>query len=99
MAAATSALTTPAPAQTASTRPPYGCFKVTSKVHLHESSLQSSAIVGLAEKGEILVKRNRFCSVVTSTCAVRTTGGTEGYAVKSSLRVAPCPAKLSTKLN
>ena len=87
-----------ASAQSVSTRPAYGCFKVTAgKVRLHETSFVSSAIVGVVERGDILIKRHRFCNVVSAACAISTESGTSGFVSKGSVKVTPCPARLSAK--
>jgi hypothetical protein len=88
-----------AAAQSTSARPAYGCFKVTKSLDLRETSTKSAIVVGAAAKGEILVKARRFCTAGGSYCYVTTEKGASGYAEKSKISVAPCPARLSTKVN
>ena len=91
---------TVAAAQSTSVRPAYGCFKVTAaELNIRETAFSSGAVVALASKGDILVKRKRFCTLRGFWCAVSTLKGVDGYADKSMIAVAPCPAKLSTKVN
>ena len=82
------------PALADSTRPAYGCFKVSAtELSVRESSFATGATIATASKNEILVKRRRFCSA--RWCAVTTNKGIQGYAEKSMMAVAPCPARLS----
>lgn len=83
-------------AQAATTsRPAYGCFKVTApEVNIRAKPYSNAAVVGAAHKGEILVKRKRWCTLRGWWCAVRH-GKTEGYADKKFMKVAPCPSSLS----
>lgn len=83
-------------AQAATTsRPAYGCFKVTAaEINIRAKPLSSAAVLGTAHKGDILVKRKRWCTLRGYWCAVRR-GTTEGYADKSFMKVAPCPASMS----
>ena len=90
----------PALAQSTSTRPSYGCFKVAvPELNVRETAFKTGSILAMASKNEILVKRHRFCSLRGVWCAVTTKKGVEGFAEKSMMAVAPCPAKLSTKTN
>lgn len=77
------------------TRPAYGCFKVTApEINIRSKPYSKAAVVGTAGKGEILVKRKRWCTLRGWWCAVRH-GKTEGYADKNFMKVAPCPASMS----
>lgn len=86
---------TPAEAQT-TVRPPYGCFKVTAKsLDLREKSNRNAIVVGTVAKGNILVKAGRFCTAGGNWCFVTTEKGVQGYADKSKIAIAACPARLS----
>lgn len=77
------------------TRPPYGCFKVTADaLNIRARPYSTSKIVGHAGKGDILIKRKRYCTWRGFWCAVQR-GTVEGYADKSLMKVAPCPPSLS----
>ena len=89
-----------ASAQTTSTRPAFGCFRVSAKsLDIHEGAASSSAHVATVSRGDLLIKRRRFCGTLIPSCAVKTEKGVEGFAAKGSIKVAPCPARLSTKVN
>jgi hypothetical protein len=89
-----------AAAQTTTTRPAYGCFKVTvPELNVRDTAFSSGKVVATAIKGETLVKRRRFCTARGFWCAVTTNKGVQGYADKSMMTVAACPARLSTKTN
>lgn len=80
---------------TGTTRPPFGCFKVTAaELNIRDKAFASGAVVATARKGDILVKAKRYCTLRGYWCAVRA-GAIEGFADKSFLEVAPCPAGLS----
>ncbi|MEQ1695629.1 MAG: hypothetical protein ABL901_07290 [Hyphomicrobiaceae bacterium] len=86
----------PAVAQTKTHRPAYGCFKVTvPELNIRQTAFSSGAVVATAIKNEILVKRRRFCALRGFWCAVTTNKGVPGYADKSMIAVAACPARLS----
>lgn len=77
------------------TRPAFGCFRVTaSALNIRDRPFSTAAVIGMAEKGDILVKRRRWCTWRGFWCAVRY-DGIDGYADKSFMEVAPCPASLS----
>lgn len=80
-------------------RPQFGCFKVTANTAIKSAALGTSTTLAAASKGDILIKRRRFCYTVGSMCAVTTRAGIQGYADRGSMIVAPCPAKLSIKAN
>jgi hypothetical protein len=98
----TLAIARPAAAQTATTsvRPAYGCFKVTSAdSSVRDKARSSGAVLATVIKNETLVKRRRFCTLGGTWCAVTTNKGVQGFAEKSAMALAPCPARLSTKVN
>ena len=87
-------------AQTTSVRPAYGCFKVTAgELKIHETTVVTGNTLATASKGDILIKRKRFCTLGGNWCPVTTSKGVQGFAEKKMIAVAPCPAKLSTKVN
>ena len=97
VAAATAATAAGAPAAFAEgqTRPPFGCFKVTAdEINIRAKPHAEAAVVGTAKKGDFLVKRKAWCTLRGYWCAV-TMGGTEGYADKNFMEVAPCPASFA----
>lgn len=84
-----------AQAATVTSRPAYGCFKVTApQINIRSKPLSTAAVIGTARQGDILIKRKRWCTLRGYWCAV-TKGSLEGYADKSFMKVAPCPASLS----
>jgi hypothetical protein len=81
-------------------RPAYGCYKVSAKeLSVRERALKTANTVATVAKGDILVKRQRFCTLRGSWCAVTTNKGVQGFAEKTMIAVAPCPARMSTKVN
>jgi hypothetical protein len=94
--AAALAITAPlASAQTATTRPKYGCFRVTAdSLNIRAKALSTANVVGTAKRGDILVKRRRFCALRGYWCPV-TFGTAEGWADKAFFETAPCPPRLS----
>jgi hypothetical protein len=87
---------TAAAAQSTTSRPAFGCFKVTApQVNIRASALSTADVVGKASRGEVLIKNRRFCALRGFWCPVRTQRGVEGWADKSKLVVAACPARLS----
>jgi hypothetical protein len=86
----------PAAAQTSTHRPAYGCFKVSvPELNIRQTAFSNGAVVATAIKNEILVKRRRYCTLRGFWCPVTTNKGIQGYADKSMMTVAPCPARLS----
>ena len=82
-------------AATTTTRPAYVCFKVTAdEINIRAKPYSTAAVIGSAKRGDILVKRKRWCTLRGFWCAV-TKGGLDGYADKSLMKVAPCPPSLS----
>ncbi len=99
-AAATAVTLTPATAQTVSTRPAYGCFKVSSaQANIRAGSSANADVIATAIKNETLVKRRRFCTVGGNWCAVTTNKGIQGFAAKADIKVSACPARTSTTIN
>jgi hypothetical protein len=84
-----------ASAEADSVRPAYGCFKVTAPTAIKASALGTSTTLAAASKGDILMKRKRFCYTIGSMCAVTNHDGIEGYADRGSMKPHPCPAKYS----
>jgi hypothetical protein len=81
-------------------RPAYGCYKVSAKeLSLRETAFKTGNVVATVGKGDILVKRRRFCTLRGTWCPVTTIKGVQGFADKSMIAVAPCPPRLSTKVN
>ena len=78
-----------------STRPAYGCFKVTApELNIRAKPLSTAAVIGAARQGDFLVKRKRWCTLRGYWCAV-SKGTLDGYADKNYMKVAPCPPSLS----
>ena len=77
-------------------RPKYGCFMVTANaLNIRKRPYSFSNVVRSVAKGDILIKRKRWCTPRGFWCAVTTQDGVKGYADKSYMKVAPCPARLS----
>lgn len=82
-------------AQTVTTRPKYGCFKVTAEsLNIRVKALSTADVIGTAKRGDILVKRRRFCALRGYWCPV-TFGTVEGWADKAFFESAACPPRLS----
>jgi SH3-like domain-containing protein len=82
-------------AEPATTRPKYGCFKVTTaSLNIRAKAFSNADVVATAKRGDILVKRRRFCALRGYWCPV-TFGGVEGWADKAFFETAPCPPRLS----
>ncbi len=76
-------------------RPKYGCFKVTAdSLNIRARPYASSKVIGAASKGDILIKRYRFCTPRGFWCAV-THGDLKGYADKKFMKKTACPASMS----
>lgn len=89
-----------AQAQTVTKRPPYGCFRVTApEINIRKTAFSSGEVLAQAKRGDILIKRKRFCTLRGFWCAVRTAKGVDGYADKSLIKVSACPARLSKPAN
>jgi hypothetical protein len=87
-------------AQTTTTRPAYGCFKVSSSdAVVRASASKTGNVIANVIKGETLVKRRRFCTVGGAWCPVTTNKGLQGFAAKADIVIAPCPSRTSTKVN
>ena len=84
-----------ATAQTVTTRPKYGCFRVTAdSLNIRAKALSTADVVGTAKRGDLLVKRRRFCALRGYWCPVAF-GVVEGWADKAFFEAAPCPPRLS----
>ena len=69
----------------------YGCFKVTvPSLNLRARPYSTADVIGVAHKGDILEKRQLFCTPRGFWCAVRK-GSLEGYADKSNMAKIACP--------
>jgi len=89
-------LSIPAQAQTVTTRPAYGCFKVSvAELNVRDKASSTATVLATAIKGETLVKRRRYCTLRGFWCAVTTNKGIQGFADKSMMVVAPCPSRLA----
>ena len=89
-------ISAPAIAQTTTHRPAYGCFKVSvPELNIRQTASANGAVVATAIKNEILVKRRRYCTLRGFWCAVTTNKGIQGFADKSMMSVAACPARLA----
>ena len=94
-AAALAATASLAGAQTVTTRPKYGCFKVTAEsLNIRAKALSTADVLATARRGDILVKRRRFCALRGYWCPVAF-GDSEGWADKAFFEAAPCPPRLS----
>ncbi len=70
----------------------YGCFVVTApSINIRDGAFSSSAVIATANRGQILVKRHRFCTLRGFWCAVRTKSGAEGWADKAFMERTACP--------
>ena len=86
-----------AEAQT-TTRPKYGCYRVVGAdaVNIRAKPFSTSDVIGVARRGEILVKWRRWCTLRGFWCPVQS-GDKMGHADKSYLEPAPCPPAFSTR--
>jgi len=85
------ALLTSAPVPAAAHGKTYGCFKVTvSSLNIRARPYSTSAIIGVARRGDILEKRKMFCTPRGFWCAIRK-GSLEGYADKANMAKIACP--------
>lgn len=79
-----------------SARPGNGCFKVLAdSLHVRHTAFATGEIIGVAEMGDILIKRKRWCTWRGYWCAITTEDGLEGYVDKKFIEMTPCPARLS----
>lgn len=70
----------------------YGCFKVSAdEINIRDRPYSTAAVIGTAQKGEVLEKRKLWCTLRGYWCAVRTKGGLEGYADKGFMDKIACP--------
>jgi hypothetical protein len=63
-------------------------------INIRARPLSTSAVLGAAKRGEILVKWRSWCTLRGFWCPVQS-GAIKGHADKSYLEPAPCPASLS----
>jgi len=75
--------------------PAYGCFQVIAdSLNVRGTAFSTGEIVGVAGRGDILIKRKPWCTWRGYWCAVRTEGGVEGYVDKRFVEMTPCPGRL-----
>lgn len=74
------------------TRPKYGCYVVVGAdaLNIRARPFSSSEIIGVAERGEILVKWRRWCTLRGFWCPVQQ-GDIKGHSDKRFLEPVPCP--------
>lgn len=83
-----------------STPSSFGCLRVTgAEINLRAKPLNTADVVGQARQNDILIKRRRSCTPRGGWCAVATLTNIEGYAEKSQVAGAPCPAAASKAPN
>lgn len=76
-------------------QPVHGCFQVIADfLNVRRTAFASGEIIGVAEKGDVMVKRKPWCTWRGYWCAVRTEDGVEGYADKKFVEMTPCPGRL-----
>lgn len=69
----------------------FGCYQVTAgALNLRKRAWARSEIVGVANRGDILAKRRRFCALRGFWCPVRTKGGVNGWADKKFIKKVAC---------
>lgn len=69
----------------------YGCFRVSAtEVNIRERAYSSSAVIGSASRGDLLLKWKRFCAWRGFWCPVQK-GDIQGWADKGYLEKVPCP--------
>lgn len=97
-ASAVVVLATGADAAQTTTRPAYGCFKVSAlSAPILDKGSKKGTTIATAEKGSTLVKTKRFCGL-RGYCSVRY-HGTSGFVDKANVKVAPCPPSTSKPVN
>lgn len=81
------------------TRPKHGCYRVVGAeaINIRERPFSTSAVIGTASRGEILIKWRSWCTLRGFWCPVQS-GAIRGHADKSYLEPAPCPPELSTPM-
>lgn len=84
-----------AEAQT-TTRPKHGCYRVVGAdaINIRARPFSTSAVIGTAGRGDILVKWRSWCTWRGFWCPVQL-GGIKGHSDKSYLEPAPCPPSMS----
>lgn len=96
--AAVASLATVAGAATTTTRPAYGCVKVSAvAAPILDKSNKGGSVVATAAKGDVLAKNSRFCGI-RGYCSV-TYKGTKGWVDKANVKVAACPPSMSKPVN
>ncbi len=79
----------PSPAEALSSR--YGCYEVTTgSLNIREKAWSSSKVLAVAQKGETLAKRRRFCALRGYWCPVTNEDGVQGWAAKAFLKRTAC---------
>lgn len=83
-------------AQTTAPPPKYGCYRVVGAeaLNIRARPFSSSDVVGVAERGEILVKWRRWCTLRGFWCPVQQ-GDLKGHSDKRHLEPVPCPLSLT----
>lgn len=77
------------------TRPAYGCYKVSAaSAQLRDKGSTGGNVIATAPKGDVLVKTKRFCGFGGIYCAV-SYNGVAGFIEKAAVKVAACPASTS----
>ena len=87
----------PAAADVQATTPhKYGCYRVVGAdaVNIRARPFSSSDVVGVAERGEILVKWRRWCTLRGFWCPVQR-GDLKGHSDKRYLEPIACPPSLA----
>lgn len=76
----------------AATESRYGCYRVVGAdaLNIRARPFGSADAVGVAERGEILVKWRRWCTLRGFWCPVQQ-GDLKGHSDKRFLEPAPCP--------
>ena len=89
-----------AEAQTTTTRPKHGCYRVVGadEINIRARPFSKSEVIGTAKRGEIVVKWRGWCTLRGFWCPVEK-GGIRGHSDKSYLEPAPCPPSLSRPVN
>lgn len=76
------------------TRPAYGCFRVTAaSAPILDKSNKSGHVIATAAKGDTVIKAKRFCGL-RGYCSVRYKSAT-GWVDKANVKVTACPPSTS----
>lgn len=75
----------------------HGCYRVVGAeaLNIRQRPFSTSTVVGIARRGEILVKWRSWCTLRGYWCPVQS-GLIKGHADKSYLEPVPCPSNRST---